>query len=142
SADADEGETLVFRQLRDKGTITLVPADTKADLSVRAATLIQPDRHQWSMISQWEWTAAAGSTFAATCRVAGLWEIVDVRPAEGEGRNNLSGWEVQESDPGGRILHVYFLNALQSERPQRIRITARRLPPGENEQAAVLPVVP
>ncbi|MGE5193898.1 MAG: hypothetical protein ACM3U2_15500 [Deltaproteobacteria bacterium] len=141
TADADEGEILVFRQLRGDGTITIVPTDSKPDLSCRAVTLIQPDRHQWSMTSQWEWTAMAGSTFATSCLVSGLWDIIDVRAAAEEGSGELSGWEVQESEPGRRILHLYFLNALRPDRPQRVRISARRLPPDGGERAVVPPLV-
>ena len=103
---------------------------TKPDLTCRAVTLIMPERHQWSMVSQWEWTAAAGSTFATACLVSGMWEIVDVRPVPGEGAGDLSGWKLDDADPARPVLNLFFRNALRPDRPQRVRILSRRLPPG------------
>jgi len=142
TAGADDEEVLVFRRFREDGTITIVPTDSKADLTCRAVSLIQPDRHQWSMVSQWEWKAAAGNTFAASLVVSGMWEIVDVRLPPGGHTGKLSGWEVQETEPGRRVLHLYFLNALKPDRPQQVRISARRLPPGPGEPAVVPPLIP
>src|SRR5262245_14125277 len=141
SSDADEGEILVFRQLRGDGTITIVPADGKPDVACRASTLLLPERHQWSMVSQWEWTAAAGNTFTATLAVAGVWEIDDVRSAAGDGTSNLSGWDVQEIEPGRRVLQLFFLNSLPPDRPTGVLVSARRLPPVAGESAVVPPLV-
>ena len=142
TAGADDEEVLVFRRFREDGTITVVPTDSKADLACSAVSLIQPDRHQWSMVSQWDWKAAAGSTYTASLVVSGMWEIIDVRLPSGGHTEELSGWEVQETEPGRRILHLYFLNALKPDRPHRVRISARRLPPGTGEPAVVPPLVP
>jgi hypothetical protein len=138
--DADEGEILVFRRLRDDGTITIVPADGKPDVACRANSLILPERHQWSMVSQWEWTATAGNTFAATCAIAGIWEIEDVRAAAADGISNLAGWDVHEIEPGRRVLQLFFLNALQPDRPTGVRVSARRLPPVAGESSVVPPL--
>jgi hypothetical protein len=141
TSDADEGEILVFRQMRGDGTITIVPADGKPEIACRATTLIVPERHQWSMAAKWEWTATAGNSFAATCAVAGVWEIEDVRAVAADGMNNLSGWDVQELEPGRRVLQLFFLNALQPDRPTGVRVSARRVPPVAGESAVVPPLV-
>ncbi len=142
TTEADDGEILVFRRTRDDGSITIVPTEGKADLSCRAVTLIEPDPVQWSLVAQVDWKATAGSTFSAACSVSELWEIVDVRLSSGKQTGELSGWEVRESDAGRRILHLYFLDALKAERPQRIRIAARRLPAGPGERVVVPPLIP
>ena len=142
TASAADGETLVFKQLRPDGTITIVPTDGKADLACRVMSLVTCESNQWSLISQMEWTAAAGSAFAVNCQIPELWEIVDVRPAPGEDSAPLAGWDVEEVNPEKRLLHVYFLNALEPDRPQRVRISARRLPPALGEQAVMPPLIP
>lgn len=142
TTEADDGEILVFRRMRDDGTITVVPAEGKADLTCRAVTLIEPDPQQWSLVSQLEWKATAGSTFSTACLVSDLWDIVDVTHASPKKTGDLSGWEVRESEPGRRVLQLYFLNALKTDRPQKIRISARRLPAGPDERALVPPLIP
>ena len=142
SSGADEGEVLVFRQIRSDGAITIVPTDMKAELTCRAVTHIQADPQQWSMESEWEWQAASGSTFAASCVVPETWEVVDVRPAGGELPRELSGWEVQATESGRQILQLYFLNALKPGRPHSVHISVRRLPPAAGEPASVPPLVP
>ncbi|HEY2250156.1 MAG TPA: hypothetical protein VGH74_03805, partial [Planctomycetaceae bacterium] len=142
TTSAADGETLVFKQLRSDGTITLVPSDGKPDLACRVVTLLISESNQWTLISQMEWTAASGSAFAAKCLIPDQWEIVDVRPAQGDNPATLSGWDVEELGPERRILHVYFSNALEADRPQRIRIAARRLPPGLGEKTPLPPLIP
>lgn len=142
TAGAAEGEVLVFRKLRDDASIAIVPTDTKPDLTCRAVTLIQPDLQQWSLISRWEWTAAAGSTFTAACFVPETWEIVDVQLPSGERDRELSGWDIQEGTQGRRVLSMYFLNAIKPDHPQQVRIAARRLAPLPEERTVVPPLKP
>ncbi len=142
TTSAADGETLVFKQLRPDGTITIVPSDDKPDLACRAVSLVTCESNQWSLMTQMEWTAAAGSEFSIDCRIPALWEIVDVRPAPGENPAALAGWDVEELGSERRLLHVFFSNALEPDRPQRVRISARRLPPGPGEQAAMPPLIP
>jgi hypothetical protein len=142
TASAADGETLVFKQLRPDGTITIVPTDGKPDLACRVMNLVTCESNQWSLISQMEWTAAAGSAFAVNCQIPDLWEIVDVRPAPGEDSAPLAGWDVEEVNSEKRLLHVYFLNALEPDRPQRVRISARRLPAAPRELSVMPPLIP
>ncbi len=142
TSGADDAEILVFRRFREDGTITVVPADSKPDLACRTATLIQPDRHQWSLVSECDWKAASGSAFTVSFAISGYWEIVDVRIPSGGRAGELAGWEVQETDQGRRLLHLHFLNALKTDRPQRARISARRLPPADDAPAIVPPLIP
>ncbi|MBI3866887.1 MAG: hypothetical protein HY290_33825, partial [Planctomycetia bacterium] len=138
-----EGEEMLFRQLRPGAAITIVPAEAHSDQACRAVSLIQPDRTQWTLTSQLEWSASAGGTYSAACRIPQLWDIVDVRSAFDQTTGGeLTGWDVEDTDGGQRVLHVHFRNALNADRPQRLRVTARRLPPAVGEPIVVPPLVP
>ncbi len=108
TTSAADGESLVFKQLRRDGTITIVPADAKPELACHAVTLLTSESNQWTLNSQMEWKATAGSAFAAKCLIPDMWEIVDVRPAPGENSASLAGWDVEELGLGKRMLQIYF----------------------------------
>src|SRR5262249_52927352 len=54
---------------------------------------------------------------------------------------SLSGWDVQEIEPGRQVLQLFFLNALQPDRSTGVRVSARRVPPVAGERAVVPPLV-
>jgi hypothetical protein len=138
-----EGESMLFRKLRPGAAITVVPAETKPDLACRVISLLQADRGLWNLTCQLEWSASAGATYSVTCRIPPMWEIIDVRPAADQaGDVELTGREIEETESGGRLLRVYFRNALHAGRPHSFRVTARRLPPGPEERIIVPPLIP
>jgi hypothetical protein len=141
TSDTD-GESLVFKQSRPDGTITIVPSDGKPELACRVVTLVTSESNQWTLNSQMEWQVTAGSTFAVNCLIPEMWEIIDVRPVPGENSSALSGWDVEEFGSGTRILRIFLLDALATDRPQRVRIAARRLSLGPGERAIMPPLIP
>ena len=99
TTSAADGESLVFKQLRPDGTITIVPTDGKPDLACRVVTLLTSESYQWTLVSQIEWKAAAGSAFFEA-RLPGArrnGKLSTCGPHAGENSAAiLSGWDVTE----------------------------------------------
>ena len=139
-----EGESIVLRQLQPTGDARLLLAWPRWTARCRMLTQVQATGREWTSNTQFEWSAASGSSFSVRCALPPNWTVVDVREPENEQAGSVISWElIQPATPKNPvILRVEFREALVPEHPRKVRVLCRAPAAGLRTSVAVPVFVP
>jgi hypothetical protein len=123
--DTDGGvQVLALRAIQAEPQIELTSTEPTNRLRCRSLVFVEPRETTAEMSAVVEWSAVHGRSFESTLALPPGWEVVNVESLKGSGPSQLAAFEVTTTD-AGRQVRLQFRNAVSTERPQWILLSAR-----------------
>ncbi len=109
----EQVERVKFSQFAASSQLEIEVGQPNLILAATSVNHFLYDSEQWSLSSEIQWQAQAGTTFRARCILPAGWDVIEVEPVRPVANRGLANWEVRQRQDKSTELTLHFSTSLK-----------------------------